>query len=49
MTDSWILIDHGRVVDGRGSVPLDDTPVLIHGDQIVSVGADAESRGGSPR
>jgi imidazolonepropionase-like amidohydrolase len=41
MTDSWILIDHGRVVDGRGSAPLDDAPVLIHGDQIVSVGAEA--------
>jgi imidazolonepropionase-like amidohydrolase len=41
MTDSWILIDHGRVVDGRGSAPLDDTSVLIHGDQIVSVGTGA--------
>jgi imidazolonepropionase-like amidohydrolase len=41
MTDSWILIDHGRVVDGRGSAPLDDTSVLIHGDQIVRVGTGA--------
>jgi imidazolonepropionase-like amidohydrolase len=29
------------VVDGRGGAPLDDTSVLIHGDQIVSVGAAA--------
>jgi imidazolonepropionase-like amidohydrolase len=41
MTTSWILIDHGRVVDGRGSAPLDDTPVLIREDQIFSVGAGA--------
>ena len=43
MTESWILIDHGRVVDGRGSPPLDDAPVLIHGDQVISVGAGAKA------
>jgi imidazolonepropionase-like amidohydrolase len=43
MSDSWILIEHGRVVDGRGGVPLDDTSVLIQGDHIVSVGAAASA------
>jgi imidazolonepropionase-like amidohydrolase len=51
MTDSWVLIEHGRVVDGRGSAPRDDTPVLLHGDLIVSVGdsatAEAVPRGGA--
>ena len=43
MTDSWVLIEHGRVVDGRGSIPLDDTPVLIRGDYIVTVGEGARA------
>ena len=43
MTDSWVLIEHGRVVDGRGNIPLDDTSVLIHGDHIVSVGGEASA------
>ena len=44
MTDEWILIEHGRVIDGRGGAPLDDTSVLIHGDQIVSVGHGADAQ-----
>lgn len=48
MTRSWLLIEHGKVVDGNGDPPSADTPVLIHNDCIVAVG-DAAQASAVPR
>jgi imidazolonepropionase-like amidohydrolase len=39
---SWILIEHGRVIDGAGNPPRPDTSVLIRNGRIDRVG-DAAS------
>jgi imidazolonepropionase-like amidohydrolase len=38
MTSTPILLHHGRLVDGTGAAPVDDTSVLVHGDEILAVG-----------
>ena len=35
------LIEHGTVIDGTGTDPVPDTAVLIDGDEITALGADA--------
>ena len=35
------LIEHGTVIDGTGADPTPDTAVLVDGDEITAVGADA--------
>ena len=41
MANSWLLITGARVIDGRGNPPVNDTPVLVHGDTIAAVGHGA--------
>ncbi|MHA6794308.1 amidohydrolase family protein [Pseudonocardia bannensis] len=41
MPSSWLLIENGTVVDGTGAPASAGTSVLIEGDRIVRVGADA--------
>ncbi|MCU0260858.1 MAG: amidohydrolase family protein [Ilumatobacteraceae bacterium] len=43
-----ILITGGRLVDGTGAAPVDDTAVLVHGDSIVAVGPTAEVTASAP-
>ncbi|WP_369033892.1 metal-dependent hydrolase family protein [Streptomyces adonidis] len=49
MTDSWLLLTGGRVIDGLGNPPVDDCAVLVRGDRIHAIGpaarADAVPRG----
>jgi imidazolonepropionase-like amidohydrolase len=37
-----LVLAGGALLDGTGSPPVPGTSVLIHGDEIVAVGADAE-------
>lgn len=41
MPSSWLLIENGNVVDGTGAPASPTTSVLVEGDRIVGVGADA--------
>jgi len=43
-----VLIDNGRLVDGTGAQAVAGTSVLIHGDEIVSVGPVAEVAAAAP-
>jgi imidazolonepropionase-like amidohydrolase len=45
---SGVLIAGGRVIDGTGAAPRSES-VLIVGDRIVAVGAEAESRAAAHR
>ena len=37
-----LLLSRGTVIDGTGAAPRLDTSVLVSGDRIVSVGAEAD-------
>ena len=41
MGSPQVLIKAGTVIDGDGSAPVPDTDVLVAGDEIVAIGADA--------
>lgn len=41
MPSSWLLIENGNVVDGTGAPASLNASVLVEGDRIVRVGADA--------
>jgi imidazolonepropionase-like amidohydrolase len=43
-----ILITGGRLVDGTGTAPVDDTAVLVHDDTIVAVGPTADVVAAAP-
>jgi imidazolonepropionase-like amidohydrolase len=43
-----ILISGGRLIDGTGSDPIDDTAVLIQGDTITSVGPSFQMEQDAP-
>lgn len=42
MSSSWLLIEHGTVIDGDANPPMPDTPVLIRDRLIHAVGASAD-------
>ncbi|MGI5453556.1 amidohydrolase family protein [Streptomyces sp. CA-249302] len=48
MVSSWILIEHGDVIDGDANPVLKDTPVLVKDNLIAAVGEGAD-RTGVPR
>ncbi|WP_123026703.1 metal-dependent hydrolase family protein [Mycolicibacterium stellerae] len=39
MTDNWLLIDNGTVVDGDANPPMPGCAVLVHNARIVKLGA----------
>lgn len=41
MTSSWLLIEHGSVIDGDANPALPDTPVLVRDNIIIAVGEGA--------
>jgi len=41
MSDKWLLIENGNVIDGQGSPAANGTSVLVKDDRIAAVGADA--------
>src|SRR6266567_7553952 len=42
MSSSWLLIEHGTVIDGDANPPIPDTPVLIRDHLIHAVGPGAD-------
>lgn len=38
MSDRWLLIENGQVIDGNSSPPRPDCAVLVHNDRIVKLG-----------
>ncbi len=48
MASSWLLIEHGTVIDGAANPAQPDTAVLVKDNYIVAVGADA-TRAAVPR
>jgi imidazolonepropionase-like amidohydrolase len=43
MASSWLLIENGTVVDGTGAPAAAGTSVLVEGDRIVKIGAEANA------
>lgn len=45
MSEPWVLIEGGNVIDGTGGPATASTSVLLHGDRIEAVGAEVGARG----
>ena len=39
MTDTWLLIENGTVIDGDANPPIDNCSVLVHNTRIAKVGS----------
>jgi imidazolonepropionase-like amidohydrolase len=48
VNSSWLLIEHGNVIDGNANPVRSDTPVLVRNNVVLAVGAAAD-RSSVPR